>query len=106
MVLALVFQMNMVLALTLLFALHIRLLSFYFSIDGMVDFVFNYWQVMDLKIYDALNILPTSFMANGNMVRAIGGPTVRLTANLCTHIERKLGLNPVYDMVMINDRAV
>ena len=57
-------------------------------------------------MYDALNILPTSFIANGKMVRAIGGPTLRLITNLCVHIERKFGLNPVYEIVMINDRAV
>ena len=61
---------------------------------------------MDLKIYDALNILPTSFIANGNMVRAIGGPTLRLITSRCVHIERKFGLNPVYEIVMINESAV
>ena len=61
---------------------------------------------MDFKSYCVLNILPTSFMAKGNMVRAIGGPTLRLIASRCVHIERKFGLNPVYETVMINESAV
>jgi len=40
------------------------------------------------------------------MVRAIGGPTVRLTTSRCIHIERKFGANPAYESVMTNDKAV
>jgi hypothetical protein len=50
--------------------------------------------------------LSTNFKAKGRIVRAIGGPTVRLTTSLCIHIERKFGLNPVYETVMTNDKAV
>ncbi len=45
-------------------------------------------------------------MAKGSIVRAIGGPTIRLTTSRCIHIERKFGLNPVYESVMTNDKAV
>ena len=40
------------------------------------------------------------------MVRAIGGPTVRLTTSRCIHIERKFELNPVYESVITNDKEV
>jgi hypothetical protein len=61
---------------------------------------------MNFDNYLVLKILPTNFKARGNMARAIGGPTTRLTTSRCTHIERKFGLNPVYETVMTNDRAV
>ena len=61
---------------------------------------------MNLDNYLVLKILPTNFIAKGNMVRAIGGPTVRLTTSRCIHIERKFELNPVYESVMTNDKAV
>ena len=61
---------------------------------------------MNLDNYLVLKIMPTNFKARGRIVRAIGGPTIRLTASRCIHIERKFGLNPVYETVMTNDKAV
>ena len=61
---------------------------------------------MNLDNYLVLKILPTNFKARGRIVRAIGGPTIRLTTSRCIHIERKFGLNPVYETVMTNDKAV
>jgi len=55
---------------------------------------------------DSLTILPTNFIAKGSIVRAIGGPTVRLSTSRYIHIERKFGPNPAYESVMTNDKAV